>query len=68
MTPKLKRTLRYCAVLYFFIVPVYYLVFRLWWSDTPAEEALVTSLIYGGCNVLFLGPLHYFFAGKKEDS
>lgn len=64
LTLRLKRTLRYCAILFLFIVPAYYLVYRLLWDDVPPREAFTTSLIYGVLNMIFLGALHYFRVSK----
>ena len=60
MSPKLKNTLSYCLKLFLFIVPLYYLVYALFWDDVPRQEMIVTALMYGGINVMFLGSLHYF--------
>ena len=67
LTLRLKRTLRYCAVLFLFIVPAYYLVYRLLWDDVPPREAFIASLIYGMLNMVFLGALHYFRVSKKVE-
>ncbi|TXF88804.1 hypothetical protein FUA23_13215 [Neolewinella aurantiaca] len=67
LTPRLKRTLRYCLVLYIFIVPTYYLVYRLMWDDVPAKVAFINSLIFGIVNLTFLGPLHYFRVGNRDE-
>lgn len=66
-TPRLKSTLRYCLVLYVFIVPVYYLFYRLMWSEVPSKTAFINSLIFGVVNLIFLGALHYFRVGNKDE-
>lgn len=68
LTPRLKSTLRYCLVLYVFIVPVYYLFYRLMWEEVPSGTAFTNSLIFGVVNLIFLGALHYFRVEKKEGS
>ncbi len=66
LTPRLKSTLRYCLVLYVFIVPVYYLFYRLMWAEVPSKTAFINSLIFGVVNLIFLGALHYFRVGNKD--
>ena len=66
---RLKRTLRYCLILFAVLVPLYYIVYTLFWSEVPTGEAFKTSLMYGAINVVFLGALHYFYASApKEDA
>jgi len=67
LTPRLKNTLRYCLILYVFIVPVYYLFYRLLWEEVPPRQAIVNSLIFGVVNVIFLGAVHYFRVGNKDE-
>jgi hypothetical protein len=67
ISPRLKRTLRYCAILFLVIVPAYYFVYKLFWDDVSSGEALTTSLIYGVLNVLFLGALHYFRVSNRVE-
>lgn len=67
LTPRLKRTLRYCTILFLVIVPVYYLVYRLLWEEVPSGEAFTTSLVYGILNVLFLGALHYYRVSNRVE-
>jgi hypothetical protein len=66
-SPRLQRTLRYCAVLFLVIVPAYYFVYTLFWEEVSSGEALTTSLIYGVLNVLFLGALHYFRVSNRVE-
>ena len=66
LTPRLKRTLRYCLVLYVFIVPTYYLVYRLMWTEVPPRTAITNSLVFGVVNLIFLGALHYYRVGNKD--
>ena len=65
LTPRMKRTLRYCLVLLAVLVPIYYLVYTLFWSDVPKNVAFQTSVMYAVVNMVFLGALHYVYAGKK---
>lgn len=67
LTPRLKRTLRYCLILFVVIVPTYYLVYRLMWPEVPGGEAFTASLIYGMLNVLFLGALHYYRVSNRVE-
>lgn len=67
LTPRLKRTLRYCLILFVVIVPTYYLVYRLMWPEVPQGEAFTASLIYGMLNVLFLGALHYYRVSNRVE-
>ncbi|WP_020568564.1 hypothetical protein [Neolewinella persica] len=67
ISPRLQRTLRYCAVLFLVIVPAYYFVYKLLWDDVSSGEAFTTSLIYGVLNVLFLGALHYYRVSNRVE-
>jgi hypothetical protein len=67
ISPRLQRTLRYCAVLFLVIVPAYYFVYKLFWDDVSSGDALTTALIYGVLNVLFLGALHYFRVSNRVE-
>lgn len=67
LSSRLKSTLRYCLVLYVFIVPVYYLFYRLLWEDVSPRTAIINSLIFGVVNLIFLGALHYFRVDNKKD-
>ncbi|MEO0732370.1 MAG: hypothetical protein AAFZ52_06020 [Bacteroidota bacterium] len=64
-TPRLRRTLRYCLVAFVVIAPLYYVVYGFIGEALNPAERLQTSLIYAVINVVFLGALHYYFAGKK---
>lgn len=68
ITPRMKRTLRYCLILLVVLTPLYYLVYTLFWSDVPKHVALQTSVMYAVVNMVFLGALHYVYAGKKEEA
>lgn len=65
--PRLLRTLRYCLTLVVVLVPVYFLVYTLFWSDVPRLEAFKTSLMYAVINMVFLGALHYVYASKPKE-
>ena len=67
MNDKLKATLRYCVILFLVLVPVYFLVYRMFWPEVDRQEAIYTSLMYGGINVLFLGSLRYFLKRDAEE-
>ena len=67
MSDRLKNTLSYCLKLFLFIVPFYYVVYALFWEDVPRKEMIITSLLYGGVNVMFLGSLHYFRTGRDRE-
>ncbi|OAV43105.1 hypothetical protein [Lewinella sp. 4G2] len=60
MSEKLKGTLKYCGILFLVLVPIYFLVYRLFWPEVPRNEAINTSLMYGIINVIFLGALRHF--------
>lgn len=66
LTPRMKRTLRYCLILLAVLTPVYFLVYTLFWNDVPKNIAFQTSLLYAVVNMVFLGALHYVYAGKKS--
>lgn len=65
--PRLLRTLRYCLILFLVLVPVYYLVYTLFWSEIPRGEAFRTSLMYAVIKMVFLGALHYFYASSPPE-
>lgn len=67
ITARMKRTLRYCAILLVVLTPLYYVVYTLFWDDVPKDVALQTSVLYAVINMVFLGALHYVYAGKKAD-
>lgn len=67
ITSRMKRTLRYCLILLTVLTPLYYVVYTLFWSDVPKSVALQTSVLYAVINMVFLGALHYVYAGKKEE-
>ena len=69
MTDRLKRTLRYCVVLFVFTAPLYYVVSGFLWEEVTPRDRLITALLYGGINVLFFGSIHYFFrrGGGRSD-
>lgn len=66
ITARMRRTLRYCLLLLAVLTPIYYLVYTLFWDDVPKDVALQTSVMYAVVNMVFLGALHYVYAGKKE--
>lgn len=61
------RTLRYCLILLVVLTPLYYVVYTMFWDDVPKSVALQTSVLYAVVNMVFLGALHYVYAGKKEE-
>lgn len=67
ITPRMWRTLRYCLILLLVLVPIYYLVYTIFWSEVPRQEALQTSVLYAVVNMIFLGALHYVYASKAAD-
>lgn len=67
LTPRMKRTLRYCMILLLVLTPVYYLVYTLFWDDVPRNEAFQTGLLYAIVNMVFLGAFHYVYASKKPE-
>lgn len=67
ITPRMRRTLRYCVILLAVLVPVYYLVYTLFWKEVPRAQAFQTSVIYAVINMVFLGALHYVYASKGEE-
>lgn len=68
MSDRLKRTLRYCFILYVFIVPVYFIFYQILYPETPWRTALISSVLFGVVNVIFLGSLHYFRVRRDEDA
>ena len=67
MTDRQRGTLRYCVILYFFIVPVYFGCYRLLYGDIPWRTALINSALFGVVNVLFLGAVHYYRVGRRAE-
>lgn len=67
LSPRLRRTLRYCLVLFVVLTPVYYLVYTLLWDEVPRREALLTSLMYAVINMVFLGALHFVYSGGSNE-
>lgn len=62
---RLRRTLRFCAVLFPLSLVCYYFCYRWLWK-AEASYALATALTYAVVNVVIFGGLHFVFAGRNR--